>query len=126
MLGLNTCLNTTDTTHSACLSDTAWRQLPGISSNLKVNARRGTVGFSRLNSTIQTYQLADSDESVNIDSAQLLDAFHGLFTGRSRGTTGDDMLPDMTDLTNSILNSLMGLTGKIDMGPIVVALHFAS
>lgn len=84
------------------------------------------MGFSRLNSTIQTYTLADDEESANIGSVQLLDAFHGLFTGRSRGTAADDVLPEITDLFSSILGSLTGLTRRIDMAPVVVATHFAS
>jgi hypothetical protein len=84
------------------------------------------VGFSRLNSTIQTYKLEDDAKPANIVSAQLLDAFHGLFTGRSRGTAGEDVLSEMGDLFNSILGSLMGLTQKTDMAPVIIAAHFAS
>jgi hypothetical protein len=111
---------------SACLSNTTWRQLPGISSNVGIKIRTGTVGFSRLNSTIQTYKLADDVKSANIVSAELLDAFHGLFTGRSRGTTGDDTPSEISELFNSILGSLGGGRQIIDMAPVIVASHFAS
>ena len=113
-------------TQSACLSDTTWRQLPGVSSNLGINIRTGTVGFSRLNSTIQTYKLESDAKPANIVSAQLLDAFHGLFTGRSRRTAGEDVLSETNDLLNGILGSLVGLTQKIDMAPVIIAANFAS
>jgi hypothetical protein len=123
LLGLNTCLNSTDMSNSACLSDNTWRQQPGTSSTLKMNVRTGTVGFSRLNSTIQTHMLTGDVQPANIVSAQLLEAFHGLFTGRSRATASHDLTPGFTDFLDDILG---GFTSQVNMAPVIVAVHFAS
>jgi hypothetical protein len=120
---INTCQNSTDATQSFCLKDTEWRGLTGFSSTVKIDYRLGTIGFSRLNSTIQTYELADDIQPTNITAAQLLAVFHGFFTGQS--LEEEEAIPsEWTDLMNSLLGAIGGTTPKVDMAPIFVGLYF--
>jgi hypothetical protein len=90
---------------------------------MKIDSRLGTVGFSRLNSTIQTYELADDIQTTNITAAQLLAAFHGFFTGNSPGED-EDVPSEYSDLINSLLGIVDPSAIKIKMGPIFIGVYF--
>jgi hypothetical protein len=78
----------------------------------------GTVAFSRLNSTIQTYDLADDVGSTNITAAQLLTAFEGFLTGRSSKEK---------DPSDEIFSSFLGgASVQAGMGPLFIAQYFAT
>jgi hypothetical protein len=111
-------MNLTDLRQSRCLKDTQWRDQPGFASTLKIGSRVGTVAFSRLNSTIQTYDLADDVGSTNITTAQLLTAFEGFLTGRSSKEK---------DPSDEILSSFLGgASVQAGMGPLFIAQYFAT
>jgi hypothetical protein len=111
-------MNLTDLRRSRCLKDTQWRDQPGFASTLKIGSRVGTVAFSRLNSTIQTYDLAADVGSTNITAAQLLTAFEGFLTGRSSKEK---------DPSDEILSSFLGdVSVQASMGPLLIAQYFAT
>jgi hypothetical protein len=111
-------MNLTDFRQSRCLKDTRWRDQPGFTSTLKVGSRVSTVPFSRLNSTIQTYDLADDVRPTNITAAQLSTAFEGFLTGRSSKEK---------DPSDEILSSFLGgASGQAGMGPLFIAQYFAT
>jgi hypothetical protein len=117
-------MNMTNISQSRCLHDTKWRRQSGFASTLKIGARKGTVAFSRLNSSIQTYELANDVQSTNITAAQLLAAFEGFFTGTS--SEGNEPTDEIPSEWTAILSSLMeGSSGQAQMGPRFVAVYFA-
>jgi hypothetical protein len=108
----------TNVGQARCLHDTEWRRQPGFASTLKIGARVGTTAFSRLNSSIQTYELANDVRSTNITAAQLLATFEGFFTGRS--SEGNE-----SESTEFLESLMAGFTGQVDMGPVFIGSYFA-
>ena len=52
---INSCLNTDKVLDFKCLENSHWRKSPGSNTSDTISSRVATVGFSRLNGTIQTY-----------------------------------------------------------------------
>lgn len=108
----------TDAQSSTCVSSTDWRELPGSTISLTLRARCGTVGFSRLNTTIQTCRLANELYATNTTAAQLRAVFDALFS--STGSDNDDAAQELASLLGS-LTGFLGSSGGLKMAPITVA-----
>jgi hypothetical protein len=90
---------------------------------MKIDSRLGTIGFSRHNSTIQPYELADDVQTMNITAAPILAAFHRFFTGK--GPEEDKNVPsECSDLIDFLLGKMDPSTLKLKMGHIFIGLYF--
>jgi len=109
-----------DLRKSHCFANGKWRNLPGPSVKAQISVRNATVGFSRINSTVLTYQLTNSWFPLNINGADILAAFDGFFLGKrdsAAESKESDILKDvMADLLSSVSN-----TSSFKYAPISVA-----
>jgi len=99
MLGMKIkkCLQTQSPEESKCLTNREWQRSPGSTTSATISLRNATVGFSRLNSTILTYHLADHWTTHDIGASDLLAAFDGFFKGSVDAELGD-MLEELSTI----------------------------
>ncbi|KAL2070992.1 hypothetical protein VTL71DRAFT_14018 [Oculimacula yallundae] len=95
---LNACFNTESLIDSDCVRNRDWSRSLAPKIAVQVSVRNATVGFSRLNSTIQMYELADSWSKPDISGTDILAAFDGFF-----GTSNSEATDDFSQIFGSFL-----------------------
>jgi len=96
------------------LTNRGWQSLPGSTTSASISLRNATIGFSRLNSTIQIHHLADHWTALDIGASNLLTAFDGFFTSITS--------PEIVDWANEFINMLSPTSSQdIKFAPIIIA-----